>query len=32
DSPSENELGITYRDPQETLADTVSGLRRLGRV
>ncbi|MGV0716038.1 NAD-dependent epimerase/dehydratase family protein [Mycolicibacterium sp. XJ662] len=32
DSPSEVELGITYRDPQETLADTVSGLREVGRL
>jgi dihydroflavonol-4-reductase len=27
DSPSERELGITYRDPRETLSDTVAGLR-----
>jgi hypothetical protein len=32
DSPSELELGISYRDPRETLADTVSGLRRVGRL
>ncbi|MGE2688560.1 NAD-dependent epimerase/dehydratase family protein [Mycolicibacterium pulveris] len=32
DSPSELELGVTYRDPQETLADTVSGLRQVGRI
>jgi nucleoside-diphosphate-sugar epimerase len=32
DSPSEIQLGITYRDPQETLADTVSGLRQVGRL
>lgn len=32
DSPSETELGIVYRDPQETLADTVSGLKRVGRL
>ncbi|MDA4106177.1 NAD-dependent epimerase/dehydratase family protein [Mycolicibacterium holsaticum] len=32
DSPSEADLGITYRDPQETLADTVSGLRQVGRL
>ncbi|MCV7280772.1 NAD-dependent epimerase/dehydratase family protein [Mycolicibacterium flavescens] len=32
DSPSETELGISYRDPQETLADTVSGLRQVGRL
>jgi dihydroflavonol-4-reductase len=27
DSPSERELGITYRDPRETVADTVEALR-----
>ena len=27
DSPSERELGITYRDPYETMADTVEALR-----
>jgi dihydroflavonol-4-reductase len=27
DSPSEQELGITYRDPYETVADTVAALR-----
>jgi nucleoside-diphosphate-sugar epimerase len=27
DSPSERELGITYRDPYETVADTVEALR-----
>jgi dihydroflavonol-4-reductase len=27
DSPSERELGITYRDPQETVADTFEALR-----
>ncbi|MGE2721558.1 SDR family NAD(P)-dependent oxidoreductase [Mycolicibacterium celeriflavum] len=32
DSPSETELGISYRDPQETLADTVSGLKEVGRL
>jgi dihydroflavonol-4-reductase len=32
DSPSEIELELTYRDPQETLTDTVSGLRRVGRL
>src|SRR6201987_2025623 len=26
DSPSERELGITYRDPQETMADTFEAL------
>ncbi len=29
DSPSEDELGITYRDPRSTLADTVAGFRDL---
>ncbi|MEM6106236.1 SDR family NAD(P)-dependent oxidoreductase [Mycobacterium sp. 050272] len=28
DSPSEKELGITYRDPRETVADTIDALRR----
>jgi hypothetical protein len=32
DTPSELELGITYRDPRETLFDTVSGLRQVGRL
>jgi dihydroflavonol-4-reductase len=32
DSPGERELGITYRDPAQTLADTVSGLRQVGRL
>jgi len=27
DSPSERELGITYRDPRESLADTLEALR-----
>ena len=27
DSPSERELGITYRDPYETMADSVEALR-----
>ncbi|RAU93127.1 oxidoreductase [Mycobacterium colombiense] len=27
DSPSERELGITYRDPQETVADTFEAIR-----
>ena len=27
DSPSEQELGITYRDPHTTVADTVAGFR-----
>ncbi|BBX99241.1 oxidoreductase [Mycobacterium lacus] len=31
DSPSEEELGITYRDPRETLADTVPALHAGGR-
>ncbi|KUH86131.1 MULTISPECIES: NAD-dependent epimerase/dehydratase family protein [unclassified Mycobacterium] len=32
DSPSEIELAISYRDPQETLADTVAGLRQVARL
>ncbi len=31
DTPSERDLGITYRDPRITLADTVAGLRALNR-
>lgn len=27
DSPSEKEFGITYRDPRETVADTIDALR-----
>jgi len=27
DSPSEHELGVVYRDPRETLADTVAAMR-----
>ncbi|MBB4854405.1 nucleoside-diphosphate-sugar epimerase [Mycobacteroides chelonae] len=27
DTPSERELGVTYRDPRETLADTIVALR-----
>ena len=27
----ERDLGVTYRDPRITLADTVAGLRNLGR-
>jgi dihydroflavonol-4-reductase len=27
DSPSERELGITYREPRATLSDTVAALR-----
>ncbi|BBX75770.1 NAD-dependent epimerase/dehydratase family protein [Mycobacterium shinjukuense] len=27
DSPSEQELGITYRDPRDTIADTVAAIR-----
>jgi nucleoside-diphosphate-sugar epimerase len=30
DSPSERELGITYRDPKETVADTFDALRSAG--
>jgi nucleoside-diphosphate-sugar epimerase len=28
DSPSERELGVVYRDPRETLADTVAAMRQ----
>jgi nucleoside-diphosphate-sugar epimerase len=30
DSPSERELGITYRDPKDTVADTFEALRAAG--
>lgn len=30
DSPSERDLGITYRDPKETVADTFEALRAAG--
>ncbi len=30
DSPSEKELGITYRDPRETVTDTIDALRGAG--
>ena len=32
DGPAERELGIVRRDPAETLADTVDGLRSVGRL
>ncbi|GJF17051.1 oxidoreductase [Mycolicibacterium cyprinidarum] len=32
DTPSQRDLGVTQRDPAETLADTVEGLRRVGRI
>jgi len=32
DTPSTTELGISYRDPRETLRDTVSGLQGVGRL
>jgi nucleoside-diphosphate-sugar epimerase len=32
DGPAERELGIVQRDPAETLADTVEGLRSVGRL
>ena len=32
DRPSEQELGIVQRDPAETIADTVDGLERVGRL
>ena len=32
DRPSEEELGIVQRDPAETIADTVAGLERVGRL
>jgi nucleoside-diphosphate-sugar epimerase len=32
DTPSEKELGIVARDPAETIADTLDGLRQVGRL
>jgi dihydroflavonol-4-reductase len=32
DTPSTHELGVIYRDPRETLHDTVSGLQDVGRL
>lgn len=32
DAPSERDLGIVQRDPAITLADTVAGLRKVGRL
>jgi len=32
DSPSSEELGVAYRPVEETLADTVAGLHRCGRI
>ena len=31
-APVERELGVAFRDPRETLADTVAGLRAIGRL
>lgn len=30
DSPSEKELGVSYRDPRQTVADAIDALRRAG--
>ncbi|CAN5508766.1 SDR family NAD(P)-dependent oxidoreductase [soil metagenome] len=32
DTPSERELGVMQRDPGQTVADTVEGLQRVGRI
>jgi nucleoside-diphosphate-sugar epimerase len=32
DGPSERDLGVTQRDPAETIADTAEGLQRVGRI
>ncbi len=32
DTPSRTDLGITQRDPAETIADTLAGLRKVGRL
>jgi dihydroflavonol-4-reductase len=32
DGPSERDLGVTQRDPAETVTETVEGLQRVGRM
>ena len=32
DTPSKTDLGITQRDPAATIADTLDGLRKVGRL
>jgi hypothetical protein len=32
DTAAERDLGITQRDPAQTLTETVDGLRRVGRL
>ncbi|MFB1298291.1 NAD-dependent epimerase/dehydratase family protein [Mycobacterium sp. pW049] len=32
DAPSRRDFGLTQRDPAETIADTVDGLRQVGRL
>ncbi|PRC51815.1 oxidoreductase, partial [Mycobacterium sp. ITM-2017-0098] len=32
DTPSKTELGIALGDPAETIADTLQGLRTVGRL
>jgi dihydroflavonol-4-reductase len=32
DGPSERDLGVTQRDPAETVTETVEGLQRVGRI
>ena len=32
DAPSKQDLGVTQRDPAETIADTLAGLRDVGRL
>ena len=32
DGPAERDFGLVWRDPAETIADTVEGLRRVGRL
>jgi nucleoside-diphosphate-sugar epimerase len=32
DEPGKRDLGVTQRDPGETIADTVTGLRQVGRL
>ena len=32
DAPSQRDFGLTQRDPAETIADTLEGLRQVGRL
>ncbi|ORB30047.1 SDR family NAD(P)-dependent oxidoreductase [Mycolicibacterium parafortuitum] len=32
DTPSQRDFGLTWRDPADTIADTLEGLRKVGRL